>query len=371
MKPRAMNCGSSTFVRRLAALLAGALAVACVSVAAIQAPGDWTAIGGAPTRQGDGLTIPGGAQILRSVASTVVEVRVVSRPYFSAVPADWAALEVGPAILTFVRESGGGGLLLLGDTPLALPFALPLDAAGRSRLPLDFILRFDALNGRAVLSINQATYDVDATAPAGPVEIVLSAGRSQPWSLDRLEVELPVVGSGQAGAAGATSAHEAASPSRPVNPAEWARAFASATAEASRRFMAGDDVMAEKILTDAARNPRNSPEWHLESANALTQQAFALSRAGRPDKAIAIAQRALEHTEKATRKAARRPESAALAANAEELAGFIKEKLLADHAGAKVQYLRAAARHPRGGAARELDRLEQVEIEAGRRGTRN
>lgn len=151
------------------------------------------------------------------------------------------------------------------------------------------------------------------------------------------------------------SAQEAA---RPVPPA--------ATDHARELFLSGQDAAAEKRLTDRNRNPKQTAEWHLESANELVQMAFSLTRAGQPERAAQVARRALAHTEQAVR-LARRP---ALAASAEETAAFIQEKLLADHEAAKAAYRAAARRHPRGGAANELQRLERIEQAAERKAAR-
>lgn len=331
--------------------------------------GRWSAAGGAATMSGsDGtMTIPTGAQIYRFFAAGAVEARLVSRPYFSSTPAGAALLGIGPANLTFVRDPGGGGLVLLGDEPLALPFDLPLDDAGRSRESLDFFLVYDPVAGKATLRINGAVFDVAATAAPQPVEVAVAAGDVTPWTIDRLEIRMtvpiPVVSPPGAKAGDETSLSTTAG----LSPVERARLRREATAQAKEMFLQRVDAAAEKVLTRANRNPLNSAEWHLESANALVQMAFAVSRAGRPEKAVALAERALEHIELAIRKAARQPGQDALAANAEKLAGFVREKLLADQAGAREYYHRAALRYPRGGAGKQLDRLDEIEREAGRR----
>jgi len=134
--------------------------------------------------------------------------------------------------------------------------------------------------------------------------------------------------------------------------------------DAKTLFLAGDgDEQAERKLTDANQNPRNTAEWHLESANELLQMAFALTREGKPERAGDLARRALQHT----RQAANRADRPALAAAAEETAAFIHERLLGDYAAAKAGYQSATQRHPQGGAARELDRLNKLQQEADRR----
>lgn len=331
----------------------------------------WTATGGAPVVEPAhrGITIPKGAQLSRVFPAGPIEVRLASRPFFSAAPSGWATLEAGPASLTFVRDATGGGLVLLADEPLALPFAVTLDEVGRSREALDFVLTYDPAGGAATLTINQAVFDVEATAPVGQVEVALAAGHSVPWTVEILRV-LSGSPSADPAAPGGGGGRSADSPSR-LLPARLPSAAAAnarkqAASQARALFQQDADAQAEKLLTDANRNPRHSPEWHLETANSLVQTAFSLTRAGQPQKAVALAHRALEHTEKAARQAARQPDQSVLVATAGGLSGFIHEKLLADHAGAKREYSRAALRFPRGGASRQLDRLEQIEAE-GRR----
>lgn len=329
---------------------------------------EWSSVGAAPVVGPDGITLPQGAQLFRTYPSGPLDIRLVSHPYFSDTPAGWAVLEVGFANLTFVRKPEGGGVVLLADSALALPFDLPLDADGRSRDPLDLALRYDPDDGVAVLTLNEAEFDVAVTAPSGPVELAVQSGDVRSWRLELLQVAV-----GEAGSAGDSANRGGGSGNRSeatprLTPAEQARAKRDAANRAKEQFLERTDAAAEKTLTDANRNPRNSAEWHLESANGLVQMAFSLSRAGHPQKAVWLAQRALEHTVLAGNKAARKPDGAVLATTINELAGFIREKLLADHAGATMEYQKAVARHPEGGVKSLLDRLEQIESEAARKG---
>lgn len=144
-------------------------------------------------------------------------------------------------------------------------------------------------------------------------------------------------------------------------PAPDARAQAHAAAAAL--FASGGDEAAEKALTDANRNPKNSAEWHLETANALLHAALEQHRAARPHKTGSIARRAVQHADLAVQKAA----SPAIAAAAQETAAFITERLLGDYAGAKARYQDAARRHPQGPAAKEAERIQKTEDEADRK----
>jgi len=327
---------------------------------------DWTATGGVvTTAERDGVLIPAGAQLSRFFAVNELTLKIACRPYFTTVPEEWAMLYVGPASLTFVRNPDGGGVVLFGDEPLALPFGLVLDEDGRSRAPIDFTFHFDR-NGRlATLTVRQASFDVPATAADGPIEVSLSAGSRQAWLLDELAVdEDAILEDRVAGAAGNGTPADFAPAALPgPNRTE---ALREARDSARELFGAGNDLAAEKALTAANRNPANSAEWHLETADALVQLAFGFSRSGRPEKAAHLATRALEHAERAARKA-ERPGQEMLLNAAQGTTALIREKLLADYAGARAFYLKVAARHPRGGAGEQLNRLERIHEEAGRK----
>jgi len=327
---------------------------------------DWKASDGIPVvdSRRNTVLLPGGSQISRLIDASRIEIKVVSRPVFTSVPADWASIEIGPASLTFVRDATGGGMVLLGDEPLALPFALPLDSDGRSQDALEFVFEYNQDDAKAKLVVGRTEFDIEATGPAGSIEVALSAGRTIPWSLDRLELRSRPVADAPAGnrngAVGSSSA-------RIASTAERASQRRQALASARDLFSQDDDAGGEKALTDGNRNPRNTAEWHLESANELIQAAFSLTRAGKPQKAAQLARRALEHTEKAARKAARQAGKESLTATAESTAAFIHERLLANYSAARSFYQSAALRQPTGQAGRDLKRLDRADKEARRK----
>lgn len=329
--------------------------------------GSWTAIDGVPVADvGAGtITLPAGTQLYRTLPDTPIQLHLVSRPVFNAIPADWATLEVGPASLTFVRDANGGGMVLLADEPLALPFALPLDEKNRAKIPLALTLTYDPMEGIAVLTIEGVDFDIGAKAPSGPIDVAMSAGKSADWTLDKVELlsgkkAAPLLGSPkpETRPAGGHDMEDEVSPPYKGNRAE---VRTQALDRSKGLFVTGDDAVAEKALTDANTNPKNSAEWHLESANELTQMAFSLARSGHSKKAAQIAQRALEHADKAQRKAARQADQVSLVTAAEELAALIQMRLLADYKEARIMYEKAAMRYPRGQVGRELERMDQIE----------
>lgn len=370
------------FISRLSAVLcAASWSMAIVTSALAQGaestadPVAWENVGGEiiTTPGTRALTIPAGGQIHHRFTSEAVLIALVSRPTFGEVPSEWAMLDVGPASLTFVRDKDGGGMVLLADEPLSLPFDITLDETGRSEVPLDIKLYYDQSLRIAVLTIAEVEFEVAATSSAGEIVVAVSAGQSSAWNFDLLEVDDEVDRAGDAASmAGVdpdrggknTSGDEVKLVAASGNRAEIRR---QAVADSRALFVQGEDAAAEKVLTNANRNPRNTAEWHLESANALVQMTYSLVRAGQAEKAAALAARALEHTELAARKASRGPGRSALTAAADETAAFIHERLLGDYTAARASYERAAMRHPLGDAERGIRRLQAIKMELRRK----
>lgn len=330
----------------------------------------WKVIAAGDATESAGVvTLPANGQMVRSFDATQVSVRLVSRPFFSPAPAGLPSIEVGPAILSFVRDPSGGALVLLGDEALPLPFVIELAEDGRSRQPIDFILAYDQTRQAATLQLNSQIFTQAATGASGPVEVAITTGTDAPWILEQLEVrtvgENPALPPQTTAATTSGSSPADGRTTTPNRPAEDDRGAArrNAAANAKKLFAENSDETAERTLTDTNRNPKNSPEWHLESANRLVQTAFSLTRLGRPDKAVDIARRALQHAEQAARKTSQ----PALAATADATAAFIHERLLADAAAAKLAYASALRRNPQSGATRDLARLERIEAEAARK----
>jgi len=352
----------------LAALLfggAGAAAIAQTKFVPIN-PLDWSVTDGTAKAadKTSAITLSPGAQLYRHFEVGRIDLHVSSQPVFGTAAADWQTIDLGPASLTFVRDSKGGGLVLLGDEPLSLPFALELDEKGRAAKPLDLKLSYDQGGAVALLTVQGVNFDVSATAASGPIEVALSAGRSAPWTLDIFEIRLPQIDL----TSPVTKTTTAAAPTAAVWTAEeFTRRHTESRTLARSLFLKDQDLAGESALTEANANPRGSPEWCLESANKLIQEAFSLTRSGRPAKAAQLARRALEHCDKASRKAARQPELAPLVAAADETAAMIQERLLADVGAAKAFYESSALRAPNGQGANELKRLKQVDRELRRK----
>lgn len=137
------------------------------------------------------LALPAGAQLARTFAGRELAVKLTSRSQFGLTPADAPVLEIGPAALVFLQSGAAGKLLLVvGESaPVVLPLSFVLDETGRSLEPLT--INF-ARTG-AMVSIEAAGQTL--SFPAGPttgsaLEVVASAGASQEWAFDLLEVTL-------------------------------------------------------------------------------------------------------------------------------------------------------------------------------------
>jgi hypothetical protein len=141
--------------------------------------------------RGTVLTIPAGAQFVRSVPGKDVTISLVTKPVFGAETQDWPVLELGPNTLVFLRNGAAGQLsLVLGDTaPTALPFTIPLDADGHSTNPIT--LSLVQSGGNVTINAFGQTLRFPTVSPTtASAEVVLSAGGSDAWALDSLKVSV-------------------------------------------------------------------------------------------------------------------------------------------------------------------------------------
>jgi hypothetical protein len=191
------------------------------------------------------VTVPAGGELSRTYeAAAQISVHLLSRPFFGAAPAGWPALEVGPASLAFVRDTKGGGLVLLGDQPLSLPLDLALGEDGRSLLPLDFTFSYSQPKATATLMLEGQDFVLAATAPAGPLRVVVAAGQAKAWTLDSFDVITSAAPS--TGTDGKSSGA-----SQDPSPAAPATTDAQAFAEAAQRRARLADAVTCRTLTPA------------------------------------------------------------------------------------------------------------------------
>lgn len=150
----------------------------------------WTVIGAEALSREETVTLPPGSQLARAFPRGNLAVQFVTQPRFAAGSADWSVLEIGDTALIFQRDGGEARLALaVGETPpVSLPFAIPLDAAGRSAAPL--ALEFARCGATIAISLGGETVSFPAATPEGGVEVVASAGSSQPWVIEHLTVVL-------------------------------------------------------------------------------------------------------------------------------------------------------------------------------------
>jgi hypothetical protein len=136
------------------------------------------------------LSLPSGTQIARSFRVQELGIELTTQPKFAADPVDWQILEIGSSALIFRRNGSDGEVALaLGDSdPASLPIAIKLGDDGHSAEPLTV---FFSRGGAITLTINKQTVNVPAAPLKGPlVEVVASAGASEPWTMEEVRVVL-------------------------------------------------------------------------------------------------------------------------------------------------------------------------------------
>lgn len=225
--------------------------------------GTWNIRGDAPTADATRgtISIPAGAQLNRSFTSDEIAVRVVSRPLFSQDLTGLSTLEVGQAILTFTRDEDGGALVLLGDQAVTLPFEIALDADGRSEKALELTLGFNRRQGTANLLFERQQFTLAASAPVGPIEVVVSAGNAAPWSLDSLAVAITGFSESESesGTSDQTSTGERLETATiTMDASEAARRRAALADEILRGRLAPEQALAELRVTTI-------PQWKIHA----------------------------------------------------------------------------------------------------------
>jgi hypothetical protein len=137
------------------------------------------------------LSLPAGAEIVRTFPGGAVVLYTVSRPLFGQTAADWPVLQVGPAALAFTRQGNEGKLvLLLGEELSVLPLAVALDSHGRSAGPLELAVGYDAVAGICVVGFADQVMSFQGGANRAVIEVSLSAGAQNVWAHDSLDVQV-------------------------------------------------------------------------------------------------------------------------------------------------------------------------------------
>lgn len=312
---------------------------------------DWTTTGGTPTAHADQLVVPAGVALSRTYEAKPVSVHLVSHPYFSAAAGSQPALEVGPAILTFLRDEQGGAMILLGDQFLALPFALALDKDGRSQEALDFTLRYDPAKQEAGLDVQGRSFTQLASAPTGPLTVAVSAGANADWTIDTLEIETKATTdntrAGNANSSG-TSAGNNANGNTPASP----HAIEAAVINAALIKIEIGDLDGAVRLLDNGTAPKDTLTWYQLAALTLlgrTEELKALGEYAAYRRVASAAVKLLEHGLKKTGPAA----SAGDRAEVYALLGYASDSHLGDRAAARQNYQRALQELPDHPSAKE------------------
>jgi len=305
---------------------------------------EWRVVGSPPVIvSADAFSLPAGTEIGRSLQAKRVSVRLLSRPAFGELADSWSTLEVGPASLTFLRGSSGGGVVLLGDVPLQLPLVIPLDPAGKSASVLDFTFVLDGNSQTSCVSINGRDYTLPTTVTAGPIQVFLSAGKTVGWEVSKMEVQAspePAAGPATGGSdPGVRSRDRSDLIASALTPAARAAERRQSFKEALAHGRSGNLAKAEATLLKGNRYVSGTAGWQIESAGKLTQLALALRQQYDVRGAVATAQRALvvlKEAERLSVSASNRQK-----ATVQEMAAFLQEELLRDLVAARVLYEKA------------------------------
>ncbi len=175
----------------------------------------WTVSGADPQAlsQQTGLSLPAGAQLARSFMVSGLNLKVTTKAAIGQNAGDWPVLEISDAALVFARNGSAGKLVLvLGDNaPLDLPYNFALDANGLGVEPVTVSFSRQG----AVVSVGMSGQTLQF--PAGPaagsgMEVVASAGTSEAWAFQTLEVTVaaPMVADNTGGQSAGTSGTKAA-----------------------------------------------------------------------------------------------------------------------------------------------------------------
>ncbi len=135
------------------------------------------------------LVLPAGSQLGQNFSGNAVILHLVSQPALSASSAEWPILAVGPAALAVVAENGGGRLMLVVNesTLIELPWKIPTTQNPAS---LDLLLAYDPLSGAGLIAFQNQTQAFEAGRSTGPVDVFLTAGASNAWPCEKMEVLL-------------------------------------------------------------------------------------------------------------------------------------------------------------------------------------
>ncbi len=150
-------------------------------------------------QSGDGMeprpseppTLAAGAQLSRSFASESLTVGLISNPHFAIEPENWPVIELGSAVLIFARHDNIGYLVLaVGAENIAVhPSTVPLADDERSQEPIEAFLHRHG----STVSLVTADTRIELAAPGDElVTVVVAAGASHSWTLDRLAVTLAI-----------------------------------------------------------------------------------------------------------------------------------------------------------------------------------
>lgn len=115
----------------------------------------------------------------------------MSWPTFAVAAEDWPILELGSALLAFVRDGDEGKLVLvIGEKqPEMLPYSFKVDAEGRAIEPVELEV---SLHAKGVsVSCAGEVHGFPYESGSSKWALTVSSGASQTWAFDRFTIETP------------------------------------------------------------------------------------------------------------------------------------------------------------------------------------
>jgi hypothetical protein len=229
-----------------------------------QSLADWTIVNAdrqAMAGQSE-LTLPAGSQLVRSFEAADITVELTTRPVIGTDASDWPELDLGSASLVFARNGTAGRLVFVigNEVPLELPFDFALDADGRSTEPLT--VTFGRNSSGFIVGYSGQTLQFPVEVGTGPaVEIVASAGMTQPWPFAKLAVTVgrkdPV-----AAAAGGMGLSSGSAGANAANSMKLSRSVASAVDSAPAALV---EMASAANAKDKASGKTRGPTGTLET----------------------------------------------------------------------------------------------------------
>lgn len=132
------------------------------------------------------LVLPAGTQLYRNLSEENITLSIRSNPVFSTDPEQVAILEFGTNAIAFTKEKDVGRITLVADDLEAQTLTPSITLDQNDRPTETLALELTRRDGLLFLTVQKQNHQV--ATQAGPTQIVLSAGASQDWTIENLQV---------------------------------------------------------------------------------------------------------------------------------------------------------------------------------------